>query len=303
MNKKVAIILVNWNSYDYTSNCIQSIYQSNAPIYDIIVVDNHSDDGSGFELAKTFKDIIFIPSKINNGFTGGNNAGIKYALNHGYEYSFILNNDTIVSPDFLMPLVEYLDHHPETGMVQPKIYFNHDRSLLWNGGSYYNKFLGLTYTSGNHFKFSHVSDQIKRVDWITGCAFLAKNSTLKEVSFFDDRFFMYYEDVDLSFRIKKAGYNLIYQPASVIYHEAGVSLKNKTKNKEGYLSPYIHYLNARNKLFFLKKHTVIYLFPGVIIFNFFHAITFIGYFVVRGRFSKLSHFTKGLRDGLFEKKV
>ncbi len=78
--------------------------------------------------------------------------------------------------------------------------------------------------------------------------------------------------------------------------------EKKIKNKEGYLSPYIHYLNARNKIFFLKKHTAIYYLPGVVVFGFLHSVVFIGYFVVRGRFSKLKSFLKGLMDGLFEKK-
>ncbi len=229
MNKKAAIIIVNWNSYNYTFQCINSINQTNNLEFDIIVVDSHSEDGSGIQLKETFNDIIFIQSEKNTGFTGGNNLGIKYAIDHGYEYSFILNNDTIVSKDFLLPLIEYMDTHPDTGMVQPKIYFNHDRSLLWNGGSYYNNFLGLTYTSNYIFSFFKNINKIKEVDWVTGCAFLARNSVLKEAGYFDEKFFMYYEDVDLSFRIKKAGYKLIYHPGTIIYHEAGASLRKKNK--------------------------------------------------------------------------
>ncbi|OIR07042.1 N-acetylglucosaminyl-diphospho-decaprenol L-rhamnosyltransferase [mine drainage metagenome] len=303
MNKKAAIIIVNWNSYNYTFQCINSINQTNNHEFDIIVVDNNSEDGSGIQLKEAFNNIVLIQSDKNTGFAGGNNLGIRYAIDHGYEYSFMLNNDTVVPQNFLSPLIEYMESHTGIGMIQPKIYFNHDRSLLWNGGSYYNHFLGLTYTSNHFFSFFKNIERIKKVDWVTGCAFLAKNSVLEEVGYFDEKFFMYYEDVDLSFRIKKAGHTLIYHPASVVYHEAGASLKKKVKTREGYLNPYVHYLNARNKIYFLRKHTAVYYLPGVIVFSFLHSVAFIGYFVARGRFSKLNSFLKGLKDGLFEKKT
>ena len=279
----------------------------------MLVVDNNSRDKSR-EVIENYKRSLttnHYPTTTlylekNLGFAGGNNEGIKKAKG---TYVILLNNDCIVDKDWLTELVKVAEGDEQAFAVGSKVYLQQTNKIqnagiqMFEDG--YGRDIGAIVV-GHKQDYAEDKGQYDRErETYAACAVAAlyRKSILDKIGLLDDTFFMYYEDVDLSFRIKKAGYNLIYQPASVIYHEAGVSLKNKTKNKEGYLSPYIHYLNARNKLFFLKKHTVIYLFPGVIIFNFFHAITFIGYFVVRGRFSKLSHFTKGLRDGLFEKKV
>lgn len=299
MNKKVAIIVINWNSFEHTNNCILSLKEMAYTNYDIILVDNASKDGSGEQLQHLYcKEIIFIQSPDNLGFTGGNNLGLVYAINKGYPYSLLLNNDTYVEKDFIEILVNYMDEHAMTGVIQPKIFFNHDRNVLWNGGSYFNLFLGITYTKGYFQKSRKISGSIMKVDWVTGCAFFVRNTVLKQSGLLAENMFIYYEDVDLSFRIRKLGYNLVFHPESVIYHIAGMSNKNKVKGKEGYLNPIVHYLNERNRIWFLKKYTPPLLIPSVFIFNFFYTIAIMGYFVVRLRPQKLKAVLKAVKDGM-----
>jgi GT2 family glycosyltransferase len=191
-----------------------------------------------------------------------------------------------------------MDQHTETGIIQPKIYYYHNRSILWDGGSYFNKVLGIAYTSGHGKVPEEKHNIIKQVDWVTGCAFFARNSVLREVGLLPRNFFIYYEDVDLSLRIRKAGYSLIYHPDSVIYHIAGVSNKKKIKGKEGFVNPIVHYLNIRNRIWVLKKHTPFICIPTVSLYSFFYIIAIMGYFVARLRFNKFKQVCKAVKDGL-----
>ena len=168
MSKTVAVILVNWNSFSFTNDCIHSLKEMSFSDYDIIVTDNGSQDGSGKQLKEIHPDIILIESNQNLGFTGGNNLGLKYAIQNNYTYSILLNNDTFVEKDFLSILINYMDAHPQVGAIQPKIYFNHDRKIIWNAGSYYNKFWGYTYSKGYLRKEKQIDNTVKEVDWITG---------------------------------------------------------------------------------------------------------------------------------------
>lgn len=298
MNKRIAIILINWNSLETTCDCINSLKQVHYKDFDIIVVDNASEDHSADKLEALYPDIKLIKSPVNTGFTGGNNIGFRYSIDHGYEFSFMQNNDTFVEPDYLKPLVDYMDLHPEAGVVQPRIFYNHDRNLIWDGGSYINRFLGHTYTKGVGRPSSQAYNFEKEVDWITGCAFFVRNSILQQTGLLADNMFMNWEDVDLSFRIKKLGYQLAYIPSSVIYHIASSSLKSQTKGKEGFLSPAAHYRNIRNRIWIMKRYIPWYFAPSAIIFNVVYLSGVIGYFTMRRRFVKLKAVIHGIGDGI-----
>lgn len=300
MRERVAVILVNWNSFKLTDDCINSLNSVNYVDFDIIVVDNGSADGSGDKLKSKNEKIILIKSATNKGFTGGNNLGLQYSLDNDYAYSLLLNNDTFVEPNFLTSLVNFMNENPDAGAVQPKIFFNHDRKLIWNASSGYNRFWGFTYTNGYNKPPDPTDTTIKEVDWITGCAFFTRNSLLKKSGLLTEKFFIYYEDVDFSFRIKALGYRLFYYPGSVIYHIAGMANKNAKKGKEGFLNPVVHYLNVRNRIWLLKRYTPWYFVPGVFIYNCLLNTSIIIYFALRFRFKKVSAVLKGIRDGLMQ---
>jgi GT2 family glycosyltransferase len=309
MSKKLAIILVNWNSYALTDDTLQSLYQTSYQDYDIICVDNASTDDSLSQIKTNHADIILLTCDQNTGFTGGNNKGMQYALAHGYAYTLLLNNDVAVESDFLEPLVQALDANENLGAVQPLIYFHHDRTLIWNAGSSYNKWLGVTKTIGYNkkdaqhtYRYQNQGDTknnqpIQNIDWITGCAFMVRTEVLKKVGLLYHPFFIYYEDVDLSFRIKNAGYDLGYASASVIYHIAGMSHKSSKKTAEGYVSPKVHYLNARNHIWLLKKYTNLLHAPTVILYQSIYYLSVTGYFIIRGRWQKIKALYKGIGEG------
>ncbi len=298
MSKLTAVILVNWNSFDCTRDCIKSLKAMPYVDYDIILVDNNSQDGSGEILAFEYPEVIYIKLPDNIGFTGGNNAGINYSLKNGYKYTLLLNNDTFVESDFLEILVNHLSENQGVGAIQPKIYFNHNRELLWNGGSWFNPWTGNDFVEGTGKKSSKTSEELKEPDWLTGCALMIRNDVIRKVGLLDESLFMYYEDVDYSFRIKHAGYSLIYHPKSIIYHIAGASTRAKKKGKEGFLNPIVHYYLIRNRIWFLKK----YLKPGHkltagIMVSFYLTGTVL-YFLLRRRYLKLNMTIKAIRDGI-----
>jgi len=127
---------------------------------------------------------------------------------------------------------------------------------------------------------------------------MMRASVLKNVGLLKEAFFIYYEDVDLSFRIKNAGYQLDYVPSSVIYHIAGMSQKTNKKGKEGFVSPKVHYLNARNRIWFLKVHTPWWAIPTTFFYQFMYYLAVSFYFLSRLRFNKFKAWLTCIKDGI-----
>ncbi|RNL56925.1 glycosyltransferase family 2 protein [Pedobacter jejuensis] len=301
MSKKVAIILLNWNTPDYTASCISSIMKyCTADDYDLIIADNGSTDNSLAILKAAFPQHIYIDNRINLGFAGGNNTALKYSIDNGYEFSLLLNNDTETEEDFLTPLLSHLDKNKNVVAVQPAIYYLGNKEQLWNGGSYFNPYFGITYS--NNSKARQQLDTPEKVDWLTGCCLLVRNEALKKIGLLNEKFFLYYEDVELSFRLKAECGELYYIPTTKIYHEAGVSGKFKSANPEGTLSPIIHYYLSRNKIWFLRKYANPFFAILIFLINTFYYGAVFCYLIIRGRNKKVMYLYKGIKEGLFTSK-
>ncbi|MDH5609725.1 MAG: glycosyltransferase family 2 protein [Cyclobacteriaceae bacterium] len=297
-SNSVAIIIVNWNSFEYTSVCIQSLQKVQYDSFTILVVDNGSEDQSSLKIAHEFPEVVMIRNEKNLGFTGGNNRGIQWALERGFPYIMLLNNDTEVHPGFLYPLVEKIKESEEVGAVQPKMYFMHDKKRIWNAGGRFYPFIGKTATIGYNVIDSGQFEAMQKVDWITGCCILVSSRVIREVGLLDDRFFAYYEDVDWSFRIRESGKSLWFVPQSFIYHVAGASSTSKVKGKEGYLSAFAHYLNVRNNILLIRKHDKLIFRIPTFVFQLFKVMGYLVYFIARRRWGKFRAVLKGVSDGM-----
>jgi GT2 family glycosyltransferase len=297
MQKPVALLLLNWNTPVHTSNCIASLqtYGDNN-IYDIIVADNGSTDGSLEKLQAQFPDLIFIDNKKNLGFAEGNNRAIQYSISKGYVYSLIMNNDTAVDEDLVSGLLHHLKSHPEAAAAQPAIYWMHDKTRVWNGRGCYNALVGKVYSNKTT---PAKSDTFSRVKWLTGCCMLVRNEVLEKIGYFNKQFFLYDEDVELSFRIRAAGYELHYLPQLSLYHEAGASGQLPTREKEGTLSPVIHYYVSRNRIWLLRKFGNPFFYPFMFLYYLFYYTGVLSYFLIRGRTKKAGFLFNGLKDGFF----
>ena len=244
---KVSIILLNLNGYGDTSECIKSLRQIDYPNYELIVVDNGSNDESGQRLAREFPDLRMIESKNNLGFTGGNNLGTRDALERGADYVLLLNNDTVVEQAFLSSLVDVAESDPAIGLVGPKIFYFSEPERIWYAGGDVNLAAGSCNHAGKDKiddgrRFSKVSD----TGFITGCAFLVKAEVLREIGLLDDKLFVYWEDTDFCERARKRGYRRVFVPQSHVWHKV-----SRTCGKESYFTLY---LSTRNQLNWVATH-------------------------------------------------
>lgn len=294
MPKPVALILLNWNTPEHTTSCIKSIQQHCDPAdYDIIIADNGSTDGSLQRISKQFPELIYLDNLTNLGYAGGNNKAITYAIEKGYTYSLVMNNDTTVSPALVRSMLDHLNQHPEAAAAQPAIYWMHQPDQLWNGQGCFQQVIGRIYSDK-----TLSTKTITKAKWLTGCCLFVRNSTLIENGLFNEQFFLYYEDVELSFRLRKAGHELHYLPQLSMYHEAGAS-SQVSAQKEGTLSPVIHYYVSRNHIWFLRKYGNSLFLPAILLTYAPYYIALLSYFLIRGRRKKASYLFNGLKDGIF----
>ncbi len=294
----VAIILVNWNGLAYTLECIESLRAVSHRSLKIIVVDNGSEP-SQVDPLKEIDTIHLIENGENLGFTGGNNVGIQYAIDQGFDLIMLLNNDTLVEPNFLDPLVAVLQKE-ETGAVQPKI-LQMDSKHIWSLGGKFNTAFGKAKTIGAGKEDLLVqSAKAYNVDWLTGCCLFVKTSVFKEIGLLDNKYFALCEDVDWSLRAKEAGYVLKVVPSAVIYHHESASDKSKVRTTEGYRSPFRQYLNVRNHLYLVRKFVPWYFKPLAFCYYAIRSAIFACYYLLRNRPNKLRMTLKGFRDGIKE---
>jgi GT2 family glycosyltransferase len=225
MPASTAIVILNWNSRDMTAECIRSLLAMDCKDYHIIVVDNGSHDGSPEYLRQQFPRITLLPQQRNLGFALGCNIGMRHALENGFDYVLPLNNDTVVDPHFLSALLEAAERHPAAGLLSPKIYFYDFPDRFWWAGGQYSLWTGITKHFGWKQKDIGQFDCACPIDWATACAPFLHASALRKVGLFDENFFLVAEDLDLSLRLRRAGYEIWYTPQAKLWHKTGVDTR------------------------------------------------------------------------------
>jgi len=302
MRKPIAVILLNWNTPTHTANCVASLKQyCDEALFDIIVADNGSKDDSLSILKNQFTDIIYIDNQKNLGFAEGNNRGLIYSIDKGYAYSLVMNTDTEVDSDLVSCLLHHMDNRTEAAAVQPAIYWMHDKTKIWNGEGSFNRIIGKT-ISDLTLPDAEALKSFKKAEWVTGCCMLLRNSALKKSGLFNKQFFLYFEDVELSFRLRDADFEVHYLPSCKMYHEAGVSAKVAALKKEGTLSPVIHYYTSRNHIWILRRYGNPFCYPVYFVYNGFYYLAVLGYLLLRRRTQKAGFLIKGLKEGIFTPK-
>ena len=294
-DKKIAVIIINWKKYDLTLNCIDSVLKSSYKNFKIILIDNESQNSFPDEINKSEK-IHVIKNENNEGFSKANNQGIRYSIKNGFDFVLLLNNDTLIKNDLIDSLVQQSSTLNQK-IIQPLI-LNYDGSKIWNAGGKINNFFGTfeTLKKGKNFKSNR-----NLTEWFTGCCVLIKSEVFSEIGYFDERFFAYYEDVDFSIRLKKMGYSIALMTDSYLQHYESASSKSINKS-EGNLSPYVHYLNIRNHILLLKKHSKSFNTIGVLFYQLIKILSYLIYFLIRFRFNKFKMVLKGLVDAINFKK-
>lgn len=251
----VFIVVLNWNNASDTIDCLASLASIEYSNFSVAVVDNASVDDSLERIREYAKDnsaysLDIIENSENSGFAGGNNKGIDHALQNGAEYVLVLNNDTKVEPSFLSRLVDEAEKSKSAGIVTPAIYFSDKPDKLWFGGSSKISWLRMEHLIENELAEKELPSTAKLVetDFLTGACMLIKREALKDIKGFDERYFLYFEDADISFRVKKKGWKLLWTPNAKIWHKVSAT----TLPQAG--APLMNYYNMRNIMLLARTH-------------------------------------------------
>lgn len=267
---KIGIVVLNYNGLANTLECLNSIrkLENNNHTIKIFVVDNASTDGSAQAFAK-ISGITLIANEQNFGYTGGNNIGIYGALKVGCDATLVLNNDTIVHPLLIVNLIKALKNGD---IITPKIYFA--PGFEYHKGRYHKDELGkiIWYAGatidwqniiGRHIGVDQVDkgqfDKQRQIDLATGAAILIKKEVFAKIGYFDEKYFLYLEDMDFSTRAKKANFKIIFEPTAILWHKnAGSTGGSGSILQDYYISRNrllfaFKYANTRTKLAVLKQ--------------------------------------------------
>lgn len=247
---KVVIIILNWNGGKDTVECLESLQAVTYSNYEIVVIDNGSTDDS-VRLINSLRALLsfhLIETGKNMGFAEGNNVGLRYAQKNSADYVLLLNNDTVVDPQFITELVKAGEARKEAAVISGKILYFHEPQRIW--------YAGAKWIPSQHC-FIHVGidkiddhssfEDATETDYASGCAFFIRTSTLHRIGLLDSRFFLTYEESDFCYRARAAGFSVLYEPRARLWHKVSVSFG-------GNQSPLQLYFYQRNILLWGERH-------------------------------------------------
>lgn len=244
--KKIACIILHYRDLKNTNECLKSVLSmKKVSSFKVvpIVVDNASDESFVSENS----EVIIIRNKVNKGFTGGMNTGIRYALNHDFDFVMIVNNDTEFSKTFMEEAEKVIGNSKNTGVFVPKIFFypgteyHYDRyqkeergKVIWFAGGVIDWKNALASHKGVDEVDNGQFDDVTSMDFATGCCMIFPRKLLEHVGLFDERYYLYFEDIDLSLRIKKAEKDIIFMPNVHLWHKNAKSSGGPGSNLQDY---------------------------------------------------------------------
>ncbi len=281
----VSMIILNYNQIKVTCEFIESSKKLTYRNFEIILVDNASKENPTEIITKNYPEVKLIVTNENLGFTGGNNLGIKAAKG---DYFFVVNNDTEVTEDLLERLLEPFEADKSVGVVSPKIrYFHNQNTLQYAGFTEINPLTGRNKSIGDKEEDNGQHNTAGYTAYAHGAAMLLKREVVEKAGSLADIFFIYYEELDWSARIRRAGYKIYYQPTALIYHKESI-----TMGKESALKAYYH---NRNRVLFMRRNSS----SGQLaffLFFFTFAVTpkTVLKYLVNGQFSHMKNFFRGI---------
>lgn len=253
---KVYVIIVNYNECGKTIRAVESVLSSKyiGETFDVLItlIDNSESDKYLNCLKSYFGErtnIFFIKNSENLGFAKAVNIGLKMALNEGFDYVFLLNDDAYLDKNCLWGLIKVANENKSIGLVSPVVFYADRSGKIWSAGGYFDKFLSRLKVPLKN-KYVKTEDlhklPIQFVDFVSGCAMLIKVEVVKEVGLFDESFYFYNEDLDYCFRAQKRNFKIAFVPSSFAYHEINIT-KDRT-------NPFVMYHLAKTSIILRKKH-------------------------------------------------
>jgi len=245
-----------------------------------VIVDNGSNDGSQKTFRVQLPDVVLLEQKENHGCAGGRNIGAGFALAEGADYILFLDNDTIVAVDFLDRLIEKAESYPQIGALGPQIRYYDEPQRIWTAGAQINWRNGHTYPLYHKAWAQDVPADDYEVDFVAGCALLARRAIFEHIGLFDEDYFIYFEETDWCLRVLKAGYHNMVIPTSIIWHKESLSLGGASS------PPKVYYL-VRNQLLFLWKRFPKYIAIPALFSTFMHELLTIFIQTIRPRYRSI----------------
>ena len=249
----VAVVILNWNGKSFLQKFLPSVLASDYENLSIIVADNASTDDSVSFLQQKFPQVKIIFNRVNEGFSKGYNTALKQV---SADYYILLNSDVKVNSGWIAPIILLMESDEKIAACQPKILsFKNKNQFEYAGASGgWIDYLGYPFNRGRVFDYCEMDhgqyDNSAEIFWATGAALFVRSSVFHELHGFDEYFFAHQEEIDLCWRIQRAGYKIYVEPASVVYHVGGGTLPMGDRRKV--------YLNFRNNLVMLSKNLSIY---------------------------------------------
>jgi GT2 family glycosyltransferase len=245
----VYIIVLTYHSSEVIRPCLISLGSLTYPNYEIVIVDNNSTDGTVEILANEFPELTMIRCVGNLGYTGGNNKGIRHAIERGADYVLILNPDTIVAdPNFLTEMITHVEANPHVGIAGPRVFLRElgivQNTVLFPPGLRRNIVNWVRYRI-NPKSFELSGDEVVETQVLNGVCLLIRVRCLREIGLFDENIFMYIEDADIDYRARREGWGVRYLPIDSVIHR---------QKKDGYhMTGPVSFLLRRNSVYYLCK--------------------------------------------------
>ena len=258
-NPLVSIIILNYNAGNLLLNCVDSVFKSTYPNFEVIVVDNLSTDYSHIRCKEKFEKIQLIENKENLGYCDGNNVGVRNAKG---DFITILNPDTIVKPNWLEPLLNAYNSFGE-GLYQPKILSLDNTQILQSTGNMLHIF-GFGFARDKGKNDSHMKKDVEKIGYASGTCLFTSREVFDKIGLLDSFLFLYHDDLDLGWRAAQMGISSLYVPDSIIYHAESYTLKWSAKK---------FYWLERNRKYCILTHyskkTYAKILPSLILVDFF----------------------------------
>jgi GT2 family glycosyltransferase len=290
----VAVIILTWNRVDDIVTCLESFSCLDYPNYEVIVIDNASADETVETVRANYAWATLIVNDDNLGYVGGNNVGIRYALERRFDYIFILNSDTKITPTVLSELVRVMQSDPRIAITGAKNLCFDSPAFTWGKYGVLNWGPMLVRTHGR-FRLDYPEPSPQDVDWIIGNGCMMSRDALEKVGIFDEAFFQVNEDVDWCMRARKLGYRIVYVDSAAIYHK-GASSADLSKPV---VFSYGYFL-GRNAILFARKHATVLQWARLLTMMAVGVVMRVSAYSLSAVLRSImgqSHFVNGVRDG------
>ena len=246
---RVGIVVVHWRGIADTRECLESLARLAHPNLDIVVVTNGAGDFDAAVAAAACPSVETIALPMNGGYAAGCNAGARMLLGRGADVVLLLNNDTTVAPDLIAPILAAFDAQPRAGIAGPIVTYYDDPALVWSAGGTLRRTLGYTRHAG--FRSRHAPDSNRHSDYVSGCAIAIRREVFARVGELDERYFHYFEDVDICERARKLGYHSVTVAAASVRHKVSAAAGERGSNR---LNRAQAYYFTRNRWLFVRRN-------------------------------------------------